>query len=87
MVDEADLLMSGGYEQDTAKILQSMKTADNVKKAEQISKALGISLEEFQTIPRLERGQALKGEIKTCPEVEAAERMWAIQVGMDLFKT
>lgn len=61
VMDEADLLMGGGYLRDVNKIMSLMQQDDSRIKAEVISARLGISIDDFNAKPRLERKTALQG--------------------------
>lgn len=62
MLDEADLLLSGGFERDVVRILDGMKQSDRERKAQCLSQELGIPLEAFQALPRHVKAAAYEGE-------------------------
>ena len=69
VLDEADLLLSGGFERDVSRILDSMKQSDRERKAQCLSQELGIPLEAFQALPRHVKAAAYEG---------AALRIWGL---------
>ena len=62
ILDEADLLLSGGFERDVQRILEGMKQSDRERQAQQVSKQLGISLDAFQALPRHLKAAAYEGQ-------------------------
>ncbi len=61
VVDEADLLMTGGYQRDMRKILGSMREGDRAAREQAICSELGIGSGTFQGLPRHLQQQALQG--------------------------
>lgn len=61
VLDEADLLLSGGFERDVQRILDGMKQSDRERKAQQVSRELGIPVETFQALPRHLKAAAYEG--------------------------
>ena len=61
VLDEADLLMGGGFHRDVTKILKAMQSDDADSKASLISHDLGVSIEDFRAKPRGDRKKALQG--------------------------
>lgn len=61
VLDEADLLLGGGFERDVERILDGMKQSDRERKAQQVSRELGITLEAFQALPRHLKAAAYEG--------------------------
>lgn len=72
VLDEADLLLSGGFERDVQRILDGMKQSDRERKAQQTSRELGIPLESFQALPRHLKLAAYEGTGCFCHVVVAA---------------
>ena len=62
VVDEADLLLTGSFQRDVRKILQSMREGDRLRSAEQICWDLKISTDDFFALPRHLRQRAYTGE-------------------------
>ena len=62
VLDEADLLMGGGFQRDVNAILAAMRDEDTHSKAEIISAQLGISVDSFYAKPRGERKRILQGK-------------------------
>ena len=65
VLDEADLLLSGGFERDVQHILDGMKQSDRERQAQHVSKQLGIPLDAFQALPRHLKAAAYEGETHT----------------------
>lgn len=65
ILDEADLLLSGGFERDVGRILDNMKQNDRERKAQCISQELGIPLEDFKALPRHVKAAAYEGSQNT----------------------
>jgi len=61
VLDEADLLLSGGFERDVSRILDGMKQSDRERKAQCLSQELGIPLEAFQALPKHVKAAAYEG--------------------------
>ena len=61
ILDEADLLLSGGFERDVGRILDGMKLSDKERKGQCLSQELGIPLEAFQALPRHVKAAAFEG--------------------------
>lgn len=61
VVDEADLLLTGGFERDVRKILQSMRAADKAKASQLICREAGVSFDHFLQLPKGLRQKALEG--------------------------
>lgn len=61
ILDEADLLLSGGFERDVGRILDGMKLSDKERKGQCLSQELGIPLEAFQALPRHVKAAAYEG--------------------------
>ena len=61
VLDEADLLLSGGFEQQVGKILDAMQQGDKERKAQCISQELGIAVETFQGLQRHIKAAAYTG--------------------------
>ena len=66
VLDEADLLLGGGFERDVGRILEGMKQNDKERKAQCLSQELGMPLQDFQALPRHVKNAAYEG-IKTLP--------------------
>ena len=64
VLDEADLLLSGGFERDVGRILEGMKQNDKERKAQCLSQELGIPLEDFQALPRHVKNAAYEGMVR-----------------------
>ena len=79
VLDEADLLLSGGFERDVYRILDSMKQNDRERKAQCLSQELGIALEAFHDLPRHVKAAAYEGTVLAC--FAPAAGSW--QVGPD----
>ena len=61
VLDEADLLLSGGFERDVGRLLDGMKQNDKERKAQCLSQELGILVEDFQALPRHVKAAAYEG--------------------------
>ncbi len=61
VLDEADLLLSGGFERDVYRLLEGLKHNDKERKAQCLSQELGIPLEAFQALPRHVKAAAYEG--------------------------
>ena len=61
VVDEADLLLTGSFQRDLTWILGSMRDGDRSKAEERLCAELGISLEQFQQLPKNVQKQGLRG--------------------------
>lgn len=66
VLDEADLLLGGGFERDVGRILEGMKQNDKERKAQCLSQELGMPLQDFQALPRHIKNAACEG-IQTLP--------------------
>lgn len=62
VLDEADLLMGGGFQRDVNAIIAAMRDEDTHSKAEIISARLGIPVDSFYAKPRGERKRVLQGK-------------------------
>ena len=71
VLDEADLLLSGAYERDVQRILDGMKQSARERKAQQVSKELGIPLEAFQALPRHLKAAAYEGGLSLIAAVSS----------------
>ena len=67
VLDEADLLLSGGFERDVGRVLEGMKQNDRERKAQCVSQELGLSLGHFQALPRHVKAAAYEGEKNSLP--------------------
>lgn len=72
VVDEADQLLTGGYERDCLRVLDAFREGDRLRKAGAVCAELRISPEHFQELPRLFRRAAYEG---ACPEIVADHSM------------
>ena len=61
VLDEADLLMGGGFQRDVNTVMAAMKEQDMQNKAEILSTRLGINVDSFYSKPRGERKKLLQG--------------------------
>lgn len=61
VLDEADLLLSGGFERDVVRILEGMKQNDKERKAHCLSQELGMPVQDFQALPRHVKNAAYEG--------------------------
>ena len=59
--DEADMLLTGGFEAPTRYLLTLLKEADRASMITAICADLGISEQEFRSLPLLMRRTGLKG--------------------------
>jgi hypothetical protein len=50
--DEADLLLEGGFQQDTSRILQALQASDRARKVDIASRELGITPVAYASLPR-----------------------------------
>lgn len=50
--DEADLLLEGGFQQDTSRILQALQASDRSQKVDTTSRELGITPTAYASLPR-----------------------------------
>ena len=66
VLDEADLLLGGGFERDVGRILEGMKQNDKERKAQCVSQELGLSLAHFQALPRHVKAAAYEGKRSSC---------------------
>lgn len=64
VLDEADLLMGGGFQRDVNAVLSAMKDEDTNSKAEIISNRLDIDVDTFYSKPRGERKKVLQGMVE-----------------------
>lgn len=64
VLDEADLLLSGGFEQQVGKILDAMQQGDKERKAQGVSQELGIAVETFQGLQRHIKAAAYAGGVQ-----------------------
>ena len=65
VLDEADLLLSGGFERDVGRILDNMKQNDKERQAHCLSHELGIPPEDFQGLPRHVKAAGFEGSLIT----------------------
>ena len=61
VLDEADLLMGGGFQRDVNAVMTAMKEEDTHSKAEVLSTCLGFDMDSFHLKPRGERKKLLQG--------------------------
>ena len=61
VVDEADQLLTGGYERDCLRVLDAFREGDRLRKAGAVCAELRISPEHFQELPRHFRRAAYEG--------------------------
>ncbi|KAL3143476.1 hypothetical protein ABBQ38_002284 [Trebouxia sp. C0009 RCD-2024] len=69
VLDEADLLLGGGFERDVGRILEGMKQNDKERKAQCLSQELGMPLQDFQALPRHIKNAACEGGVQAMLEV------------------
>lgn len=50
--DEADLLLEGGFQQDTSRILQALQASDRAQRVDTASRDLGITPTAYASLPR-----------------------------------
>ena len=65
VLDEADLLLTGGYEKDTRRILQAFLEGDRQQRASAAAERFGLTDDMLQRMPRQLRKAAQKGKPKT----------------------
>ena len=63
VVDEADLLLGGGYAKALWQVLDTMRGGDKERRIEALCKQVGTSPERFHSLPYPIRKQALEGEL------------------------
>ena len=61
VLDEADLLLTGGYEKDTRRILQAFLEGDRQQRASAAAQRFGLTDDMLQRMPRQLRRAAKKG--------------------------
>ena len=61
VADEADQLLTGGYERDCRRVLDAFREGDRLRKAGAVCAELRISPEHFQELPRHFRRAAYEG--------------------------
>ncbi len=61
VLDEADLLLTGGYEKDTRRILQAFLEGDRQQRASEAAQRFGLTDDMLQRMPRQLRKAAQKG--------------------------
>ena len=61
VLDEADLLLTGGYEKDTRRILQAFQEGDRQQRASAAAQRFGLTDDMLQRMPRQLRRAAKKG--------------------------
>ena len=61
VLDEADLLLSGGYSRHLNIIMDQLHTGDRERKAKRAAGEVGITVEEYRALPRLLRKAAQAG--------------------------
>ena len=66
VVDEADQLLTGGYERDCLRVLDALREGDRLRKAGAVCAQLRISPEHFQELPRHFRRAAYEGTPLSC---------------------
>ncbi len=52
VVDEADQLLTGGYERDCVRVLDALREGDRARKAGAVCAELKLTPEAFQDLPR-----------------------------------
>ena len=65
VLDEADLLLTGGYEKDTHRILQAFLEGDRQQRASAAAQRFGLTDDMLQRMPRQLRKAARKGRRRT----------------------
>ena len=63
VVDEADLLLGGGYAKALWQVIDWMRTGDKDRKIEALCQAVGASPARFHSLPYNIRKQALEGAL------------------------
>ena len=61
VLDEADLLLTGGYEKDTRRILQAFLDGDRAQRASAAAEKFGLTDDMLQRMPRQLRKAAQTG--------------------------
>lgn len=61
VLDEADLLLTGGYERDTKRILSAFREGDRARSAGAAAAKLGLGAEQMAALPRHMRRAAEQG--------------------------
>jgi hypothetical protein len=61
VLDEADLLLTGGFERDVRKILDAFREGDRQQRSAEVGHALGISQQSLAGLPRHLRKAAAQG--------------------------
>ena len=65
VLDEADLLLTGGYERDTRRILQALLDGDREQRAGAAARQFGLTDDMLQRMPRQLRKAARTGASPT----------------------
>ena len=62
VVDEADLLLTGGFERDTVRLLEGLQQGDRDRHVQAACAAFGLHEAEFESLPRHQRQAAAQGK-------------------------
>ncbi len=62
VVDEADLLLTGGFERDTVRLLEGLQQGDRDRHVQAACAAFGLHAAEFEALPRHQRQAAAQGK-------------------------
>ncbi|KAK9846625.1 hypothetical protein WJX81_007883 [Elliptochloris bilobata] len=79
VIDEADQLLTGGYERDCRRVLDALREGDRARKAGAVCAELRISPDAFQDLPRHLRRAAYEGGAQALKEagfVPPGEFLW-----------
>ena len=62
VVDEADLLLTGGFERDTVRLLEGLQQGDRDRHVQAACAAFGLHGADFEALPRHQRQAAAQGK-------------------------
>ena len=85
VLDEADLLLSGGFERDVSRILDNMKQNDKERQAQCLCYELGTAVEDFQGLPRHVKAAGFEGGPVNNPLQQLKQPSCSVITGLSNF--
>ncbi len=65
VLDEADLLLTGGFQRDVRRILDALREGDRAQRSAGVARQLGVSSDSLASLPRHLRKAAAQGKAAT----------------------
>jgi superfamily II DNA/RNA helicase len=64
VLDEADLLLTGGFQRDVRRILDALREGDRAQRSSAVARQLGLSGDALAALPRHLRKAAAQGKTR-----------------------